>query len=137
MARVKLTSARSSSARISSRRSPGALVRETSTTWRARDFWANDRQQSEKHGESADDLWTARQPMERELRQELWARYRIIEADERGRRWISADATLAHPAQASVDRAAIRRALEGLHLIQYRRLRMSPPFSALLATGNS
>lgn len=76
---------------------------------------------------SADAEWEARAPIEEAEREALWRRYREEERRERDARCIAPDARLSGMEQASVDRRAIARALEGEGLVCFRRRWIRPP----------
>jgi hypothetical protein len=87
--------------------------------------WCNARVR--ENGLSADDVWSTRRAFSEGERDELWQRYRAELAIERERRGIAPQAILSRMEQASVDRVAISRAMEGKGLLQFRRRWIRPP----------
>lgn len=80
-----------------------------------------------KSGLSAEDIWSTRRPLSEREREDLWTRYRTHQAHERSVRGIEPGAQLDRLTQASVDRAAIARALEEEGLVRFRRRWIRPP----------
>ena len=80
-----------------------------------------------ENGLSADDIWSTRRPVGEREREELWSLYRTHQAQERSARGIEPGALLERLEQASLDRAAIARALEEADLVRFRRRWIRPP----------
>lgn len=78
-------------------------------------------------GLSANDVWGTRRPIGDREREELWSLYRTHQAQERRARGIEPRAQLQRLEQASLDRAAIARALEEVGLVRFRRRWIRPP----------
>jgi hypothetical protein len=78
-------------------------------------------------GLSADDVWSTRRPVRVCERERLWSSYRSHFAAEYLARGIAPNTALPRFEQASVDRAAIARALEEHGLVRFRRRWIRPP----------
>jgi hypothetical protein len=80
-----------------------------------------------RSGFSAEDSWKIRRPFGERERERLWQLYRREQERERVARGIELGRELTRMEQASVDRAAIARALEEDGLVRYRRRWIRPP----------
>jgi hypothetical protein len=80
-----------------------------------------------ENGLSAEDSWSSRRPLRALARERVWSAYREHLHAECARRHL-AGAQLTPLAQASLDRAAISRALAEVGLVRFRRRRFLHPF---------
>lgn len=84
-------------------------------------------------GPTPDEAWNGRRPIEQDERDRFRAAVAIQVAEERSRRGFSMESELGKAEQASVQRAAIARALTDSGLLQFKTRRVSPAIPALIS----
>ena len=80
-----------------------------------------------ENGLSAEDSWSTRRPLSDVARERVWSAYREYLHAERAKREHAPGAELTPIEQASLDRAAISRALAEVGLVRFRRRWIRPP----------
>jgi len=80
-----------------------------------------------ENGLSAEDYWVTRRRFGAEERERLWALYRTHLRAERAARGLPDGVGIRAFEQDSLDRVALRRALEEVGLVRFRRRRIRPP----------
>lgn len=88
-------------------------------------------------GLSAADIWSTRRPLGERERERLWSRYRTHWQAEHAARGIAAARVLARHEKASLDRAAISRALEEEGLVRFGSRWIRPPIRGRKVADNS